>query len=184
VTHVHSPRATTFSPLRNHELLKEVVKLRHDFSKQECEHQNYAASLRYRLEKETQAAINTSEAEKFHFEFEIKSLEQELDARSRIRRNEEERLITRRECHDSELATLRANFEKSEDLVGRSMQYKDSEIRTRDQDGNRISGDIKTNYEKRLAVIKEDEERINVALRAQIDLKEKELYGEYSNFIS
>ena len=57
MTHIHSPRATTFSPLRNHELLKEVVKLRHDFSKQECEHQNYAANLRYRLEKETQAAI-------------------------------------------------------------------------------------------------------------------------------
>lgn len=164
--------------MRNHDLLKEVVKLRHEFSKQECEHQNYISGLKYRYEKETQNALNSAEAEKYHFEFEIKTLEEELDARSRIRAGEEERMASRQICHDNELDTLRANFEKSEELCRRAQEYMDTELHTRHMDGDRIMGDIRDNYERKLGAIRDENERVNNGIRAEIEMKERELEGK------
>jgi hypothetical protein len=162
-------------------LLKEVVKMRHEFSKQECEHQHYISGLRYRMEKETQSALNCAEAERFHFEFEIKALEDELDARARIFRGEEERMVVRRDCYAKELETLQHNLDKSDTLVIQAREQMASELRTRQHDGHRMLDDIKANYEKRLASMREDYEKSKKTLQGQINDKDKELDGEFKS---
>jgi hypothetical protein len=52
---------------------------------QQQKHQHYISGLQYKLEKETHGAAGNAEAERYHYEFEVKALAEELDARIRIR---------------------------------------------------------------------------------------------------
>lgn len=142
------------SPTRNHELLKEVIRLRHEFSKQECEHQHYLSGLQFRLEKELHHAISASEAERAQHEFEIRGLEDDLIARNRIRQNEEDRIQIRSNCYDHELSNLENNLANSEELIMISREQMDQELNTRKNDGHRIMDDIKAMYEDKLARLK------------------------------
>ena len=163
-------------------MLKEVVKLRHEFSKQQCEHQHYVSGLRFRLEKEVQGAISAADAERFHFDFEIKALEEELDARIRICRGEEERMVVRRDLNDREIETLNANLDKSEHLVGHAKEQMHAELRSRDQDWAKMMDDLKENYEQRLAGMKDDYEKAKNAQKEQIKAVEHELDSTSSFF--
>jgi hypothetical protein len=76
------------------------------------------------------------------------------------------------------LDTLRANFEKSEELCRRAQEYMDTELRTRQIDGDRIMSDIRENYERKLAAIRDENERVNNGIRVEIEMKERELDGK------
>lgn len=178
--HSVSPRSLSYSPLRNHELLKEVVQARHEFSKQQCEHQHYISGLRYRLEKETHNAIHTAEAEKFRFEFEIKGLEEELDARSRICKGEEERMVMRRDAYDNEIQTLSKNLDQSQHLIDSSKEQMAEEQRARENDFNRMMDDMKNTYEKRIESMRDDYDKALSAQKQQIAQREEELESKNS----
>lgn len=129
------------------------------------------------MEKEAQTAIHTAEAEKYHFEFELKGLEEELEARTRIRKGEEERMVVRRECYDKEIATLTKNIDQSQHLISHAKEQMTEELKVRDHDFKRVMEDTRDNYEKRLITMKEDNDRSIHNQKLQIGEIEKELEG-------
>lgn len=133
------------------------------------------SGLKYRLEKETQNAAHAADAERHHFMFEINALEEELAARHRIFRGEEERTMVRQDLHSKEIETLEHNYHKSLDLIAHAKDQMNRELASRKQDGDRILADIRNNYEKRVATMKEDYGKGKGEQRALIEEKEREL---------
>lgn len=132
------------------------------------------------MDKETQNALNAAEAERFHFEFELRALGEELESRHRISRGEDDRLAIRRDCNDREVDTLRQNIRKYEDLIAHAQDDMQHEIKSRDLDNEKMVDDIKAGYEKRLAQMREDHDKDKAGLNAKIKNKEDEL-DKYNN---
>lgn len=168
-------RSISHSPIRNHDLFREVVQARHDFSRQQCEHQHFVSGLKYRLEKETQNAVHAAEAEKYHLTYEIKRLEEERDSISRLGRGEEERMAVRRKCFDNEISNLTNNLAQSQNLINDSKKNMTMELQTRENDFQKMMLDLKDNYEKRIAIMRDDHDKAIFAEKDLIAEREREL---------
>jgi hypothetical protein len=142
---------------------------------QQQKHQHYISGLQYKLEKETHGAAGNAEAERYHYEFEVKALAEELDARIRIRWGEEERMIVRKDCHDREIVTLNQNLDKSEHLIDHSKEQMVSELRNRDEAWLKMMAETKHAYEARIASMKDDYEKAISSMHEQIEAAEREL---------
>lgn len=133
--------------------------IKHEISKQECEHKQYISGLKHRLNQEVHGVISEAEAERCRFEFELRSLEDELATRNRIYRGEEERLHVRKGLYQSELDSLHLNLDKCIGLIGIARDQMNREIEGRKIEGAKMYADCKKSHEEKVRNIRDEYER-------------------------